>query len=104
MPVKARGQVDQVGEDIGRVGEEEQPGAGQTYKMPVPARGVLVLLTRQQRKDQRQPGQEQVPNQEAVTEVARRKDAREHQRHAGAGSKSQREHRHGRLTPKGELE
>ncbi len=68
MAVEARGQVNQIGEDIGRVGEEEQPRAGQAEEPPVPARGALVPLTGQQREEHRQPRQEQIPNEECSNE------------------------------------
>ena len=48
-----------------------KPGAGQAEKAPVPARGPLVFLAGQQGKDQRQPGQKQIPDQKCVEDVAR---------------------------------
>src|ERR1017187_9549067 len=96
--------MNQVGKDVWRVREEQQPRPRQTQETPVPSRGASELLTGQQREDHRQPRQEQIPDEKRVAEVAGPEDSRQHQCRAGARSDDQGEDRNGRFVSKGELQ
>src|ERR1039457_6728829 len=104
MRVKVCRQMNQIGEDVRRVREEQQPCPRQAQETSVSSRRAAVLLTGQQREDHRQPRQEQVPDEERVADVAGPHDACKHQYAAGGGRKSQGEHWHSRFPLKGEFQ
>src|ERR1017187_5976201 len=104
MRVKVCRQMNQIGEDVRRVREEQQPCPRQAQETPVSSRRAAVLLTGQQREDHRQPRQEQVPDEERVADVAGPHDARKDQQPAGGGRKSQSEHWHSRFPLKSEFQ
>src|SRR5437773_10074655 len=87
-------QVDQIGKNVGGLGEEKKPCAGQSQKTPVPARSVVVFFASEQWKEQRQPGEKQIPEQKSVAKLPRPDDSRRYQDEADAGGKGQRQHGH----------
>jgi len=68
MREKPGREVDEVGKDIGRVGKNSSQAPPQNEEAPATACALLILFVRQERKNQRDPGQEQVPGQEAVAQ------------------------------------
>ena len=67
--VKVICEVDQVGEDVRRIGKEQQPGGGQTEEPPIARRSILIFLRGEQRENEGQPGEKQIPNEERVTDL-----------------------------------
>src|SRR5271157_5148240 len=95
------GEVTQIREDVRRIRKGQEPRPGADGEAPVSSGWRLGGLLRQQREDQRQPRQEQVPEQKDVTDIARPEKPPGYQTHADRRSKGQGQHGHGRFAPRG---
>ena len=95
MLVKAGREMDQIGEDIRRIGEKEQPRPGKAEETPIAPGPFIIPIRRDQGKDQREPGQDQVPDQESIPNVAGQNNPRQNQTDARNRSKNHGQHGHG---------
>src|SRR5580765_2452985 len=83
-------QVDYIGEDVRRVRKEQQPRASERLEPPVAPIGAPVKLRRLHGEDERQPGEEKIPDQKGVVKIPGADHAASHQSHTDNGGENQR--------------
>ena len=76
MRVETITDVNEIGENVRRVRKDELPCSSEAQETPVSSGGSLIFFGGEQRKEKRQPGEKQIPDQKCVAEVAGPDDAR----------------------------
>src|SRR5918999_1460696 len=87
--VASRSQVDEVGQEVRRVREEEQPERAERQESPQPDAAMLHVVD-PDRRDERDPGEEEVPREEPVGTRIGIHPSGDEQRPAEHGGKRQR--------------